>query len=80
MISYFTTYIYLYILGMITYHAQYRSLYIIITITYHIFGVRIIFLDRGFHSNHNCPIYHNILALYKTGYKNQNPNSDCLLL
>ena len=45
-------------------------------IIYHIFSVRLIFLTRGFQSKYNCLINQNIFVLYKTGYKNLNPNSD----
>ena len=55
---------------MIIYHAQYTPWYKIITITYYIFIERLIFLARCFHSYYNCLINHNILILYKKGYKN----------
>ena len=45
-------------------------------ISYYVFSDRLIFLTQGFHSEYNCLFNHNISILYKTGYKNPNPNSD----
>ena len=45
-------------------------------ITYYISSERLIVLTRGFHSEYNCLINHNIFILNKAGYKNLNPNSD----
>ena len=61
---------------MITYYAQFISLYILSMIPYFIFSDILIFLTRGFHSEYNCLINHNIFVMYDTGYKNPNPNSD----
>ena len=61
---------------MIAYHAQYIFSCKLSMITYYVFSVKPIFLAQGFHSDHNCLIYHNVFVLDKTGYKNTNPYSD----
>ena len=75
MITYHNEYIQLFILGMITKYYQYMCSYKLSMITYYIFSDGLIFLTRGFHSEYNCLISHNVFVRYKAAYENPNPNS-----
>ena len=69
MITYHTAYMNFYTLGMIEYHALYMCSNKVCMITYNIFSDRLIFITRGFHSEYNFLINHNIYIFYETGYK-----------